>query len=65
MHTACVVRSCNICMTQGGVKDLRKHDCTALHSRSKWSTVGAMSLSLYYGQSVSGSAVTEAEGNFG
>ena len=52
-------------MAQGGVKDLRKHESTALHSRSERSTIGAMPLSSYYGQSVRGSAVTEAEVKFG
>ena len=60
MHTACAVAA--ICMAQGGVKDLRKHESTALNSRS---TVGAMPLSSYYGQSVRRSAFTEAKVKFG
>ena len=64
-YAYCMRCSRDICMAQGGVKDLRKHESTALHSRSERSTVGAMPLSLYYGQSFRGPAVTEAKVKFG
>ena len=51
-------------MAHGGVKDLKKHENTALHSRSERSTVGALPLSSYYGP-VRKSAVLEAEVKFG
>jgi hypothetical protein len=51
-------------VAHGGVKDLRRHEQTALHSRSERSSVGAMPLSSYFGP-VRGSAVIEAEVKFG
>ena len=35
-------------MAHGGVKDLRRHEHTALHSRAEQSIVGAMPLSSYF-----------------
>ena len=64
MHSVCNVAVTYICMAHGGVKDLRKHESTALHSRSEQSTVGAMPLPSYY-DPVRGSAVIEAEVKFG
>ena len=64
-YAYCMRCSRDICKAQGGVKDLRKHESTALHSRSVRSNVGAMPLSSYYGQSVRESVVTEAEVKFG
>ena len=51
-------------MGQGGTKDLRRHQETALHSRSEKSSVGSMSLRLYFGP-VRGKQVVEAEIKFG
>ena len=39
----------DISMGQGGVKDLKRHEMTALHTRAEKSGVGAMPFSTYFG----------------
>ena len=51
-------------MRQGGVKDLKWHEQTDLHSRAEKCNVGAMPLSSYFGP-VRRKAAIEAEVKFG
>ena len=60
----CVRCSRDISMGQGGVKDLKRHEQTDLHSRAEKSNVGAMPLSSYFGP-VRREAAIEAEVKFG
>ena len=64
-YAFCMRCSRDISMAHGGVKDLRRHEHTALHSRAEQSIVGAMPLSSYFGSDRGRTAVIEAEVKFG
>ena len=63
-YAFCMKCSRDISMAHGGVKDLRRHEHTALHSPAEQSIVGAMPLSSYFG-SDRRTAVIEAEVKYG
>ena len=60
----CMRCSRDINMGPGGVKDLKRHEMTALHSRAEESCVGARPLSTYFGPARR-EATIEAEVKFG